>query len=257
MADALDRLIRFHVLTIFPAMFVSPFAESIVARAIQNGLVDVKTYDIRDHARDRHRKVDDYPFGGEPGMLMKPEPMFDAVDSVRASAHLDDDTPVILLSPQGRTLTQKVVEELSAHSNLVLICGRYEGVDERVREHLATDEISIGDYVLSGGELAAMVVIDAVSRLVPGVVGSMESTQDDSFTTGLIQHPQYTRPAEFRGWAVPDVLLSGNHAEIARWRRQESLRRTFLRRPDLLESAQLSDEDHRFIEGLRRRNVSE
>ena len=257
MADALGRPIRFHVVTIFPAMFVSPFAESIVARAIKNGLVDVKTYDIRDHAHDRHRKVDDYPFGGEPGMLMKPEPLFDTVDSVRASANLDDDTPVILLSPQGRTLTQRVVEEFSAYSDLVLICGRYEGVDERVREHLATDEISIGDYVLSGGELAAMVVIDAVSRLIPGVVGSLESTLDDSFTTGLIQHPQYTRPAEFRGWAVPDILLSGNHAEIARWRRQESLRRTFLRRPDLLESAQLSDEDLRFIEGLRGRNVSE
>ena len=255
MADALDRLIRFHVLTIFPAMFVSPFAESIVARAIKNGLVDVKTYDIRDQARDRHRKVDDYPFGGEPGMLMKPEPLFDAVDAVRSSATLDDDTPVILLSPQGRTLTQSIVEELSTHDDLVLICGRYEGVDERVRKHLATDEISIGDYVLSGGELAAMVVIDAVSRLVPGVVGSLESTQDDSFTTGLIQHPQYTRPAEFRGWAVPDVLLSGNHAEIARWRRQESLRRTFLRRPDLLESAQLSDEDLRFIEGLRQLDI--
>ena len=242
---------RFHVLTIFPDMFVSPFAESIIGRAQKEGLVDIEVYNIRDYASDRHHTVDDYPFGGGPGMVMKPEPLFEAVEAVRSSASLDEDTPVVLLSLQGRTLTQPVVEELAEHRNLVLICGRYEGVDERVRQHLATDELSIGDYVLTGGELAAMVVIDAVSRLVPGVVGSKESIQGDSFTMGLLQHPQYTRPPEFREWAVPEVLLSGNHAEIARWRRQQSLRRTFLRRPDLLQSAPLSAEDRRFIEGLR------
>ncbi len=252
MADTLGKLTRFHVLTIFPEMFVSPFAESIMARAIQNNLIDIRTHDIRNYATDRHRTVDDYPFGGGRGMLMKPEPLFDAVDAVRSTTDLDDDSPVILLSPQGRTLTQQAVEELSRHRDMVLLCGRYEGVDERVRQHLATDEISIGDYVVSGGELAAMVLIDAVSRLVPGVVGSVESTLDDSFTTGLIQHPQYTRPAEFRGWPVPEALLSGNHAEIARWRRRESLRKTYLRRPELLESAQLTEEEIDFIEQIRR-----
>ena len=244
---------RFHVLTIFPGMFVSPFAEGIIGRAQKQGLIEIRVHDIREKAQDRHRTVDDYPFGGGPGMVMKPGPLFEAVESVRASGSLDQDAPVVLLSPQGRTLTQSVVEELAGHQDLLLICGRYEGVDERVRLHLATDEISIGDYVLGGGELAAMVIIDAVSRLVEGVIGSVESTRGDSFTTGLIQHPQYTRPAEFRGWAVPEVLLSGDHGQIARWRRQESLRKTFLRRPDLLESAQLSDEDLGFIESLRGR----
>ena len=244
---------RFHVLTIFPGMFVSPFAEGIIGRAQKQGLIEIRVHDIREKAQDRHRTVDDYPFGGGPGMVMKPGPLFEAVESVRASGSLDQDAPVVLLSPQGRTLTQSVVEELAGHQDLLLICGRYEGVDERVRLHVATDEISIGDYVLGGGELAAMVIIDAVSRLVEGVVGSVESTRGDSFTTGLIQHPQYTRPAEFRDWAVPEVLLSGDHGQIARWRRQESLRKTFLRRPDLLESAQLSDEDLGFVESLRGR----
>jgi tRNA (guanine37-N1)-methyltransferase len=243
---------RFHVLTIFPGMFASPLSESIIARGQKKGVIDIRIYDIRDYTHDRHRTVDDAPFGGGPGMVMKPEPLFEAIDSIRLSAPLAQDTPIVLLSPQGRTLRQPVVEELARHSEMVLICGRYEGFDERVRQRLVTDELSIGDYVLSGGELAAMVIIDAVSRLIPGVVGDIESTQDDSFTTGLLQYPQYTRPASFRGWAVPDVLLSGNHAEIARWRRQESLRRTFTRRPDLLESAPLTDEDRRFIERLRR-----
>ena len=251
MADTLGGPTRFHVLTIFPAMFASPLSESIMARAIANGLVEVWTHDVRDYATDKHRKVDDYPFGGGPGMLMKAQPLFDAVSAVRADARAAD-CPVILLSPQGRPLTQAVVEELAGVREMALICGRYEGVDERVRDHLATDEISIGDYVLSGGELAAMVLIDAVSRLIPGVVGSIESTQDDSFTTGLIQHPQYTRPAEFRGWRVPDVLLSGNHAEIARWRRRESLRKTLRRRPDLLASAPLTPNDEQDLKELRK-----
>ena len=247
---------RFHVLTIFPGMFDSPFAESIVGRAQKKGLVHIQIYDIREYTNDCHHKVDDYPFGGGHGMLMKPEPLFEAVESVRATAPLEDSAPVILLSPQGRALAQPVVEELARHRDLVLICGRYEGVDERVRQHLATDEISVGDYVLSGGELAAMVLVDAVSRLVPGVVGSAESTRGDSFnvgTTGLLQHPQYTRPPGYRGWTVPEVLLSGDHGEIARWRRRETLRRTFQRRPDLLDSAQLSGDDREFVDELRSR----
>ncbi len=243
--------IRFHVLTIFPGMFESPLSESIVGRARERSLVEVRLHDVRDHATDRHRSVDDYSFGGGPGMVMTPGPLFDAVEAVWQSESLDQTTPTILLSPQGRTLDQPVVEELVRHRELVLVCGRYEGVDERVRRHLATDEISVGDYVLSGGELAAMVVIDAVTRLVPGAVGSSESTSDESFTTGLLEHPQYTRPAEFRGWSVPEVLLSGNHKEIERWRRRESLRRTSERRPDLLDSATLSDEDRRFLDSLR------
>jgi len=228
-------------------MFESPFAEGIIKRAREKELVDLRLVDIRDFAHDRHRTVDDYQFGGGPGMLMKPEPLFEAVESVRPD---EAGSPVILLSPQGRTLTQGVVEELAGLEEIVLICGRYEGVDERVRQHLATDEISIGDYVLGGGELAAMVVIEAVSRLAEGVVGSFESTQDDSFTTGLLQHPQYTRPAEFRGWEVPEVLRSGNHEEIARWRRREALHRTYRRRPDLLGSAPLTGEDTAFLDTL-------
>ena len=184
-------------------------------------------------------------------MVMKPEPIFKAVEAARSSGAVGPDAPVVLLSPRGRRLTQQVVEELAGHDDLMMICGRYEGVDERVRLHLATDEISIGDFVLSGGELAAMVVVESVSRLVPGVVGSAESTRNDSFTTGLLQYPQYTRPAEYRGWSVPDALLSGNHAGIERWRREESLRATFLGRPDLLESVELSDEDRAFLEQLR------
>ena len=243
---------RFHVLTIFPAMFDSPMSESIIARAVERQLVEINIHDIRDYTTDRHRSVDDYPYGGGYGMVMKPEPIFDAVSGVRASAALDDATPIILLTPQGEPLTQPIVERLSAHDDLVLICGRYEGVDERVRRDLATCEISVGDYVLSGGELAAMIVIDAVTRLIPGSVGSIESTQNDSFATGLLQFPQYTRPADFRGKRVPDVLLSGNHAEIAQWRKRESLRRTLHRRPDLLDNANLTPNDQKTLDDLRR-----
>lgn len=242
---------RFYVLTIFPAMFDSPLSESIIARAVQNGIVQINIRDIRDHARDKHRSVDDYPFGGGYGMVMKPEPIFDAVSALKSDAALDAQTPVVLLTPQGAPLTQPLAERLAAHSDLILICGRYEGVDERVRQHIATHEISIGDYVLSGGELAAMVVIDAVTRLLPGALGSIESAQDDTFTTGLIQHPQYTRPADFRGMQVPHVLLSGNHAQIARWRRRQSLARTLARRPDLLQSADLSPQDREYLDEHR------
>lgn len=242
---------RFHVLTIFPAMFEGPVSESIIARAVGRGLVEINLHNIRDYTTDRHRSVDDYPYGGGYGMVMKPEPIFAAVSGVKENADLDDATPVILLTPQGSPLTQGIVERLAAYEDIVLICGRYEGVDERVRERITTCEISVGDYVLSGGELAAMVVIDAVTRLIPGAVGSIESTQNDSFSTGLLQFPQYTRPPVYEGSEVPEVLLSGNHGEIERWRRRESLRRTFERRPELLEDAELTTEDRKFIDELR------
>ena len=242
---------RFHVLTIFPAMFDGPMSESIIARAAQRGLIEVNLHDIRDYATDRHRSVDDYPYGGGYGMVMKPEPIFSAVRNVKMDADLGDSTPVVLLTPQGTPLTQPIIERMAAYQDLILICGRYEGVDERVTESLATCELSIGDYVLSGGELAAMVVIDAITRLIPGAVGSIESTQDDSFSTGLLQFPQYTRPAGYEGEGVPEVLLSGNHGEIERWRRRESLRRTFERRPDLLNEAELTDEELDYLGSLR------
>ncbi len=242
---------RFHVITIFPDMFDSPFNEGIVKRARDAGLIELHAHDLRYYTHDRHRTVDDYSFGGGPGMVMKPEPLFEAVESLRASGAASVDSPVVLLSPRGRRLDQGIVEDLSRSPELVLICGRYEGVDDRVRQHLATDEISIGDYVLGGGELAAMVMIEAVARLVPGVVGSAESTELESFSDGLLEHPQFTRPADYRGWEVPDVLLSGHHGEVERWRRRESLRHTFHQRPDLLETAPLTDEDRQFLEELR------
>ncbi len=241
---------RFHVLTIFPRMFDSPFAEGVVHRGIDAGLIDLRVHDIRDYTHDRHRSTDDYTFGGGPGMLMKPEPLFEGVESIHEKFDTSESAPVILLTPQGERLTQPQVEEFAAEDDLILLCGRYEGFDERVREHLATHEISIGDYVLNGGEAAAIVLIEAVARLIPGVVGSNESTRNDSFTTGLLQHPQYTRPADFRGMTVPDVLLSGDHARIEEWRRHESLRRTFQRRPDLLEDAELSSKDRAFLDTL-------
>ncbi len=244
---------RFHVLTLFPKMFEGPLGESIMGRAIRQGVISVRVHNIRDFTHDRHRTVDDYPYSGGPGMVMKPEPLFEGVETLRASGELGESARVILLTPQGRTFTQRVAEELAGLDEMALICGRYEGVDERVRQHLATDEISIGDYVLGGGEIAAMALMEAVSRLVPGVVGSAESTGNDSFTTGLLQHPLYTRPARFRDWEAPEILLSGHHAEVARWQRRESLRRTFERRPDLLGSLdadELSAEDRRFLAGL-------
>ena len=244
---------RFHVLTLFPGMFEGPMGDGIMARALRRGLVSIGLHDIRAFTHDRHSTVDDYPYSGGPGMVMKPEPLFEAVESVRQAENVDESAPVILLTPQGRVFNQAIAEELAARDELMLICGRYEGFDERVRRHLATDELSIGDYVLTGGELAAMVVIEAVSRLVPGVVGSPESPANDSFTTGLLQHPLYTRPARFRDMDVPEVLLSGNHAEVARWQRRESLRRTLARRPDLLARLrpdQLSDEDRHFLDTL-------
>ena len=244
-------MMRFHVLTIFPGMFDSPLSLSIIARAQKQGLVEVNLHNIRDFAHDRHNTVDDYPFGGGPGMVMKPDPLFESVEHVRESESLDENVPTVLMTPQGRRFNQRIAEDLSDLSDMVIICGRYEGVDERVRQNLVTDEISIGDYVLGGGELAAMVVIDAVTRLIPGVVGSAESSANDSHTTGLLQHPLYTRPSVFRGMEAPDVLLSGHHAEIAKWQRLEALRRTLERRPDMLESTELSPDDRRFLDELR------
>ena len=241
---------RIDILTLFPEMFQGPLDASIVARAREQGLVEIALHNIRDWAFDKHRRVDDEPYGGGAGMVMKPEPLFAAVEAVQELA--ESQAHVVLLTPQGRLLTQEVVEELAGRPRLLLICGRYEGFDERIREHLADDEVSIGDYVLSGGEPAAIVLVDALVRRIPNALGNEASLDEESHTRGLLEYAQYTRPAEFRGWAVPDILLSGNHAEIARWRRQESLRRTFLRRPDLLESAQLSAEDLRFIDELRR-----
>ena len=227
---------RVDILTLFPGMFVGPFDESMLKRACEAGLLQLNLVDIRDFATDRHRTVDDTPYGGGPGMVMKPGPIFAAVEAVRSA-----DSRVILLSPQGRLFEQAMAIELSTLPHLVLICGHYEGVDERVREHLVDEELSIGDYVLTGGELAAMVVVDAVGRLLPGVLGAGESTVEESHSSGLLEYPQYTRPAEFRGWRVPDILLSGNHAEIARWRRRRALERTRERRPDLLRSEHLAE----------------
>ena len=238
---------RIDVLTLFPEVFQVPFSLGIFKRAIDNGLVRISLHNIRDHSHDRHRTVDDYPYGGGPGMVLKPEPIFEAVEAIERDA---SKTPVILLTPQGRLFSHQIAQELSGYSHLILISGHYEGVDERVRQHLATDEISIGDYVLTGGEFPTMVVIDAVVRLIPGVLGSEESSLEDSHSSGLLEYPQYTRPPEYRGWEAPEVLLSGNHAEIARWRREQTIRRTLERRPDLLDKAKLKTEDRQLLKQL-------
>lgn len=217
------------IITLFPGMFRGPFDESIVARAAERGLLQIRVHNLRDFATGRHKVVDDYPFGGGPGMVMKPEPIFAAVESLRR-----EEARVILMSPQGRPFRQAIAQELAKLPHLVLLCGHYEGVDERVREHLVDDELSIGDYVLTGGELAAMVVCDAIVRLLPGVLGAGESTLEESFSGRLLEYPHYTRPAQFRKWAVPEVLLSGDHARVERWRREQSLLRTLRRRPELL-----------------------
>ena len=233
---------NFHVFTLFPAMFQGPLSESILKRAREKGLLNVSLHDIRDYAEDKHRIVDDYAYGGGPGMVMKPEPVFKAVETqlenIKKLQAAPAEVPVVLMSPKGRVLTQYVARELAGHPDIVLICGHYEGVDQRIIDHLATDEISIGDYVLTGGELAAMVIIDCVARLGVGVLGSEESTTRESHTDGLLQYPQYTRPPEFRGWTVPEVLLSGHHARIEEWRREQALQETWRRRPDLLEPSE-------------------
>jgi tRNA (guanine37-N1)-methyltransferase len=221
--------VKIDVLTLFPAMFAGPLDESIVKRARDTGLVDLKIHNLRDWTHDRHKTVDDRPFGGGPGMLLKPEPLFEAIESLKR-----EKTRVILLSPAGRQFNQAIARELAQRDDLLLVTGHYEGFDERVRESLADDELSIGDYVLTNGALPAMVVIDAVVRLLPGALGDDESSHDESFSQGLLEYPQYTRPAEFRGMKVPDVLVSGNHAEIEKWRREQAKARTKKRRPDLI-----------------------
>jgi len=217
-------------------------------------LVKVNIHNIRDFTHDKHHIVDDYSYGGGAGMVLKPEPIFEAVESIRTDIYnkeKPDELPVILLTPQGRLFRHQIAQEMSEYSHLILICGRYEGVDERVRQHLATDEISIGDYVLSGGELAAMVVTEAMVRLLPGVLGSEESALDDSHTTGLLEYPQYTRPSIYRDWAVPEILLSGDHGKIEKWRREQAILRTLKRRPELLDKADLSPEERKLIEELK------
>jgi tRNA (guanine37-N1)-methyltransferase len=229
---------QIYILTIFPEMFVSPFGYGLFQKALDKGVMKVDIRNIRDYTHDKHHTTDDSPYGGGAGMVMKPEPIFEAVETIKTELSQTgsaENIPVILLTPQGRLLTQQVAKQLTQYDNMIFVCGEYEGVDERVREHLVTDEISIGDYVLSGGELAAMVVINTMVRLLPGFLGSPESLISESHTDGLLEYPQYTRPPEFRNWAVPEVLLSGNHAQIAKWRENQSIIRTKQRRPDMIE----------------------
>jgi len=246
---------QIDILTLFPQIFQGPFSEGIFKRATSRKLVQVNIHNIRDYTHDRHHIVDDYAYGGGAGMVLKPEPIFEAVEKVKQNIHPregDKGLPVILLTPQGRLFSQQIAEELSRYSHLILICGRYEGIDERVRQHLATDEISIGDYVLGGGELAAMVLVDTVVRLLPGVLGSEASARDDSHATGLLEYPHYTRPEVYRSWSVPEVLLSGNHSQIAKWRRQQSILRTLKRRPEMLDKANLNSEERQLVNSLKK-----
>ncbi len=268
----LQQMIHFDIFTLFPGMFFGFLADSILKRAQEAGILSVGLHNIRDYAEGRHRVTDDTPYGGGGGMVMKPEPIFRAVETVLARepgwsfaptpeapkppaaqgpVDLPADVPIILLSPQGRTFTQVVAEELAHYRRIALICGRYEGVDERVRQGLVTDEISIGDFVISGGELGAAIIVDAVTRLQPGALGCDIGAFEDSFATGVLEYPQFTRPAQFRGAGIPEILTSGDHAKVARWRREQALLRTWLRRPDLLNSAPLSDLDRAFLEKLR------
>ncbi len=244
---------RIDVLTLFPQMFEVPFSFGVFKRAIDRKLVSINLPNIRDYTHDKHHIVDDYPYGGGPGMVLKPESIFEAVETIKSEICDKEKIsalPIILLTPQGRPFSQQIAQELSRYSHLTLICGHYEGVDERVREHLVTDEISIGDYVLTGGELPALVVIDAIIRLLPGVLGSEESPLNESHTNGLLEYPQYTRPAVYRSWSVPEVLLSGNHAQIAKWRREQIIRRTLERRPELLDRTDLCLEEKQLVERL-------
>lgn len=238
---------RFDIFTLLPEVFGPYLQASILEKAASRGLIEVQVHNIRDYTHDKHHITDDTPYGGGGGMVMKAEPMFAAVESVLGAP---PNCPVILLTPQGRVFNQAIATELSGHERIALLCGRYEGIDERIRAHLATDQISIGDYVLTGGELPAMILIDAVSRLLPGVLGDPDGAADDSHASGLLEYPHYTRPPEFRGQGVPDVLLSGDHAKIAKWRREQSLLRTLRQRPDLLATAPLSEADKKFLKSL-------
>lgn len=240
-------MMNIHVLSLFPDMFAGVFGASILKKAQEKGAVQLEVTDIRMFSGNKHNQVDDYPYGGGAGMVLKPEPMFNAVETITAGKN----PRIILMCPQGERFTQRKAEELAQEKELVFLCGHYEGYDERIRQHLVTDEISIGDFVLTGGELGAMTVIDSVVRLLPGVLGQEESHIQDSFSTGLLEHPHYTRPADFRGMKVPDVLLSGNHAKIEQWREEQSLKRTLERRPDLLENYPLTDKQKVYIEKLK------
>jgi tRNA (guanine37-N1)-methyltransferase len=241
---------RIDVLTLFPEMFDGVFSSSILGKARDKGIVSLQTVNFRDYSNNKHNTVDDYPYGGGGGMVLKPEPIFAAVEAL--APELEEKRPrVILMCPQGEPYTQRKAEELSKEEHLVFICGHYEGYDERIRQYLVTDELSIGDYVLTGGELPAMVVIDSVVRLLPGVLGNEQSAVTDSFSTGLLEYPHYTRPVKFRDWEVPDILLSGHHVNVDRWRRRQSLIRTLERRPDLLEGRELSKEERQWAEEWR------
>ncbi|HEY3312401.1 MAG TPA: tRNA (guanosine(37)-N1)-methyltransferase TrmD [Anaerolineales bacterium] len=241
---------RFDVFTLLPDTFAPYLQASILQKASERGLLEFNIHNIRDYTHDRHHSTDDTPYGGGGGMVMKPEPVFEAVESVLGSSPV---CPVILMTPQGRVFNQKIALELASQPQIALLCGRYEGIDERIREHLVTDEISIGDYVLTGGELPALILIDAIARLLPGVLGDPDGAMDDSHASGLLEYPHYTRPPEFRGWGVPEPLLSGDHGRIAKWRREKSLLRTLAKRPDLLDSAPLDPKDLKFIEDQKRK----
>jgi len=240
--------VRFDIVTIFPRMIEAALSEGILAKAIQREVIGVHARDLREFTEDRHRTVDDVPYGGGPGMVLKPEPVFKAVDAIRAEA--GEPQAIVLVSPHGRRFTQAEAGRLAGLERIVILCGRYEGIDDRVRANLATEELSIGDYVLSGGELPALVIVDAVARLIPGVVGDEDSVAGDSFSRGLLDYPHYTRPAEFREWKVPDVLVSGHHGEIRKWRKRQAIEMTLLRRPDLLADAELDVEEQEILREL-------
>lgn len=246
-------MLRIDIVTLFPEAFSGYLEHSIIGRAIERKIVDIRLHNIRSFSHDKHSTVDDYPYGGGAGMVMKPEPIFEAVESVKSDVHAGE-YPVILLTPRGRLLTQQTAEALASQINIILICGHYEGVDERVAEHLTTDEISVGDYMLSGGEPAAMVIVDCVVRLLPGAIGSVESLEQESHIGNLLEYPHYTRPPEYRGWQVPEVLLSGNHKEIALWRRRQSILRTARKRPDLLSKATLTEAECRIAKSAGLQN---
>lgn len=241
---------RFDVFTLLPDTFAPYLQASILQKAAERGLLEFHVHNIRDYTHDRHHTTDDTPYGGGGGMVMKPEPVFEAVESVLGTPPT---CPVILMTPQGRVFNQKIALDLATMPQVALLCGRYEGIDERIREHLVTDEISIGDYVLTGGELPALIIIDAIARLLPGVLGDPDGAMDDSHASGLLEYPHYTRPPEFRGWGVPETLLSGDHGRISRWRREQALLRTLHRRPDILEKAELSKVEQKFIEDQKRK----
>ena len=245
-------MIKFDVLSIFPEMFSSPLNFSLLKKAQEKGLLNICLHDIRNWANDKHKMTDDAPYGGGCGMVMKVEPVEKALAAIRSP---DDDSLVVLMTPQGETFNQKIAAQLAEKKQIIIICGRYEGVDERIRKHLVDREISIGDYILTGGELAALVLIDAVSRLIPDVLGNPESTIGESFSHNLLEYPQYTRPTEYKGWVVPEVLLSGNHAQIELWHKHESLKRTYQRRPDLLKKIKLSTEDKKNLEKIKLEDI--